>query len=139
MKKMLAILLTCLCMAGIAQADYFSFFIQNMNEGYNSDPVYKDNQIPHSKAMVSVTYNLTKMLTEGIYHYNLIDASRRTNFIVIALNGAQISNAIQLGYQETGYSDFYSPYHSGDVYLRGNATTTGVDYYVLGVWDPNCD
>ena len=138
-RKIIAILITCMCMAEIANADSFCFFIESMNEGYNSDPVFKDDQVPHSKAMVSVTYNLSKMISEGVYQYSVIDATRRTNFIVIASNGIQISYAIELGYQETGYSQFYSPNHAGYVYLRGNATSSGTDYYVLGVWDPNCD
>lgn len=142
MKKLirsLLVVLITLSLAVGAYADNFSFLILCENTGYNSDPIYKDANIPHSKAMISVTYTLAKMLSEGQYFYNVIDVTRRTNFIVIASNGVQISNAINLGYQETGYSTFYSSYHAGNVCLRGNSTSTGVDYRVEGVWDPNCD
>lgn len=97
MKKLirsLLVVLITLSLAVGAYADNFSFLILCENTGYNSDPIYKDANIPHSKAMISVTYTLAKMLSEGQYFYNVIDVTRRTNFIVIASNGVQISNAI---------------------------------------------
>lgn len=128
----LSVLLACISISTFIFADAYSFHIDSMIIGYNSNPVYKNSG--HSSAMVNVSE-----ISSGVNWWNTIeDKTRATNFIVIASNGVQITNAVVIGPgYGTNYLTYYSAAHEGDVMLRGNATSTGTGYWVSGAWTPN--
>ena len=131
---MLVLLAAMLCIGipSMIFADAYNFHIESATTGYNSDSIYKYPN--HSSAMVNVSGIRT-----GTYPWNTVeDLTRATNFIVIASNAVQITDAVVIG---PGYGTdnltFYSSAHEGDVMLRGNSTSTGTGYWVSGAWTPN--
>lgn len=139
MKRIIYAAVLCTCMTGIAHADSFSFKILSSDIGYNSGGIYKTANNPN--VMIHVDHHLAKMRSEGgNQEYSIVDYSTKTNFIVIASNAVQITDPVVLGTRETCHTRFYSREHRGTVYLRGNSTRAGkdfFDYVVSGVWDPN--
>lgn len=68
---------------------------------------------------------------------NSMGANAFTNYIIIASDGQQISDPINISVGYSGLMRYWSAKHTGDVYLRANAGNLVCGYTVGGVWDAN--
>ena len=101
----------------------YSFYIGNVNIGYNSDAENK-------------YAGLNAATVDQIY--NSLGASIPTNVLIIAADGQQITNnAMMNGSSSHPWLFYYNYLHAGWVRLRVNSGSTTVGYTVTGEWSPN--
>lgn len=131
--RIIAVFLLCLSISTVTFAvdtAHTFYFCIKTTEGYSSDPVWKEAGF--GKAMVSIgsTYK------DSIYRPSKSDNTRTTNFIIVASDAQQITNAVTIGPGNgTVYPQYYNAAHVGNVILRANSTHSGTGYMIFGSWD----